>query len=72
MLVIIAQSSVFLVDPDGMLYYDNVSDLTGTCEYKVAREVDEDVVYAHIIFFHDINYPFAEVCCLSYSFLRIG
>jgi hypothetical protein len=72
MLVIIAQSSVFLVDPDGMLYHDNSSDLTGQCEYKVAREVDEGVVYAHIIFFHDIYHPIAEVCCLSYSFLCIG
>ena len=72
MLVIIAQSSVFLVDPDGMLYYDDKDDLTGQCDYKVTREIDEGVVYAHIIFFHDNNPAFAEVCCLSYPFFRIG
>ena len=55
--------SMALVDPQGILYYNNVSDLSGNCNYKVHRETDsEGYVYARIYFYHNsVSSPFAEV-----------
>ena len=59
------------VDPQGTLYYNDVSDLIGNCNYKVQRETDnEGYVYARIYFYHNsVSSPFAEVwlCILLFS-----
>ena len=52
-----------LVDPDGTLYYDNVGDLSGGCNYKVKRDIDShNNVYIRIFFYQNsVSSPFAEV-----------
>ena len=52
-----------LVDPEGILYYNDISDIKGSCNYKVQRKTDDyGYVYAHVFFYQStVENAFAEV-----------
>jgi hypothetical protein len=61
-----------LPDPEGELFYNEKSDLTGpsTFYYYATREINpfDNKVVAHIIFYtSSVNQPVAEVCLVSTS-----
>ena len=64
--------SLFLfLDTDGNLLHDDTKDFTGKSNYLVKQEVANNSVYAHIIFYRSVpTQPYAEVCCLFYSFFH--